>query len=350
MTVTASVKLQADLTCPGTGLIVDADHVTVDLNRHRLTGAGIGDGISSTGRHGVTVRNGTIRGFRTGVWFGTQSDSRIADVTLSDSETGIFSVEGTGIVMTASRVTGNGLGAGVSGGRGMLVEKTKVTANGSGLVFAASSSGNTLRQNVISGNGTGVSFSESDASVVDNNQILDNGTGVSIFLGRAHTLSANTVKGNTGAGVSITGTDSSGTALVGNKISENRVGAQIGEGGGLVVAAGTTIRGNEFRSNGAAGLLILVTLGTIDGTKVANNTFSGNGTAPGGTLDTSGAIVDDGFHAEVGASAGVVTVTSNTTVANADLGIEVATVTDGGGNTGRSNGDTRQCSGVTCLR
>ena len=116
------------------------------------------------------------------------------------------------------------------------------------------------------------------------------------------------------------------------------------------MARETIVRGNEFRSNGAAGLLVLATLGTVDGTEVTNNTFAGNGAVPGGTVDTTGAVVDDGFHAEVGLLAGMVTVTSNTATGNADLGIEVATVTDGGGNAGRANGDTRQCSGVTCLR
>jgi hypothetical protein len=349
-TVTADVTLGADLTCSGPGLIVDADHVTVNLNRHRITGARTSDGVTSAGHHGVTIRNGTITGFGTGVRFTAQSDTRIVKVTVSHNQTGVFSMLGTGIVVTGSQVAGNGLGIGAGGGAGMAVEKTTVTANGAGLVFAGSSNGNTVRQNLISANETGVTFSESDHSVVDGNRIVDNGTGVSVYLGGGHSFTANTITGSAGAGVLVTGVGSPENALVGNTLSGNRVGVQLGDATGLVVAPRTTIRGNEFRSNGAAGLLLLATLGTVDGTLVGDNTFSGNGTSPGGTVDTTGATVDDGFHADVSPEVGTVSVTSNTAVANADLGIEAATVTDGGGNAGRRNGDVQQCSGVACRR
>jgi nitrous oxidase accessory protein NosD len=349
-TVTTSVTLHADLACTGPGLIVDADHVTVDLNRHRIAGAGAGEGISSAGHHGVTIRNGPIEGFATGVRFSSQADSRILRVTVTGNQAGIFSLLGTGIVVGGSRVAANGLGIGAGGGAGMVIEKSTVTANEAGLVFAGSSNANTVRENVISSNQTGVTFSESDRSTLGGNRIVENGTGVSVYLGGGHTFTANTITGSAGAGVLITGVGSPGNALVRNTVSGNRVGVQVGDASGLVVAPGTTIRDNEFRSNGAAGLLLLATLGTVDGTVVGGNTFSGNGASPGGTVDTTGAIVDDGFHADVSADAGTVNVTSNTAVANADLGIEAATVTDGGGNAGRRNGDAQQCTGVACRR
>ncbi|HXV60170.1 MAG TPA: hypothetical protein VEK15_05715, partial [Vicinamibacteria bacterium] len=64
--ITRSVKLSADLTCDGQGLIIGADDVTLDLNGHTITGIGPeGDeylGVSGEGLEHVTIKNGEIRG------------------------------------------------------------------------------------------------------------------------------------------------------------------------------------------------------------------------------------------------------------------------------------------------
>lgn len=78
-TITESVTLTADLgPCPGGGLIVGADGVTIDLGGHTLTGMGpenladywgnfYGFGVMNEGYDNVTITNGSIGHFSMGV-------------------------------------------------------------------------------------------------------------------------------------------------------------------------------------------------------------------------------------------------------------------------------------------
>src|SRR4051812_47039167 len=70
-----SVRLLNNLACSGNGLRVTDDNITVDLNRHVLSGDGdSGDeGVVINGRSRVTVKNGTILHFETGVHVGASN-------------------------------------------------------------------------------------------------------------------------------------------------------------------------------------------------------------------------------------------------------------------------------------
>jgi hypothetical protein len=67
--VTSDVTLEASLTGCSTGLVVGADGVTIDLNGFSIegVGAGGGSGIDVSLRSNVTIKNGRIRGFRSGI-------------------------------------------------------------------------------------------------------------------------------------------------------------------------------------------------------------------------------------------------------------------------------------------
>ncbi|MGZ8648724.1 MAG: hypothetical protein ACXW08_08870, partial [Solirubrobacteraceae bacterium] len=80
-TVTHSVKLKADLTdCPGNGLVIGANDVTVDLNGHTIDGVPLRSGCdfsedederSGVANHGgydrMVIEDGTIQQFDTAV-------------------------------------------------------------------------------------------------------------------------------------------------------------------------------------------------------------------------------------------------------------------------------------------
>lgn len=80
-TITESVTLTADLgPCPGSGLIVGADGITIDLGGHTLFGSrpaelfvdepfSYGFGVMDAGYDNVTITNGTIERFTMGVGF-----------------------------------------------------------------------------------------------------------------------------------------------------------------------------------------------------------------------------------------------------------------------------------------
>src|SRR4051794_36487243 len=68
--ITKSTTLKADLTnCPGDGLVIGADNITLDLNGHTVDGASVADtaGIRLAAHHGVTIQRGTLREFGNGV-------------------------------------------------------------------------------------------------------------------------------------------------------------------------------------------------------------------------------------------------------------------------------------------
>ncbi|MCA1708659.1 MAG: hypothetical protein LC808_37400, partial [Actinobacteria bacterium] len=73
--ITRTTKLTADIgPCPGVGLVIAADDITVDLNGHRVTGnpQARGSGPDQAGVvlrqvQRVTLVNGTVRGFDAGV-------------------------------------------------------------------------------------------------------------------------------------------------------------------------------------------------------------------------------------------------------------------------------------------
>ncbi len=81
-TITTSTRLHADLAnCPGNGLVIGADGITLDLGRSTLSGAGTG--IVLAGHRGVTISGGTIKGFATGVALDGADGNRVRGVTLT---------------------------------------------------------------------------------------------------------------------------------------------------------------------------------------------------------------------------------------------------------------------------
>src|SRR5687768_18405690 len=78
--ITTSITVDNDLTnCPGKGLVVGADNITIDLNGHTIDGDAppgapadpARDGIDVRGHDGVTVRDGDITDFTDGVQLGS---------------------------------------------------------------------------------------------------------------------------------------------------------------------------------------------------------------------------------------------------------------------------------------
>jgi len=85
-TITSDVKLDADLTnCPGDGLVIGADNITVDLDGHTIDGNGtaptecdrdaaldrdavLDEGLdASAGHQGLTIRHGSVQEFDVGI-------------------------------------------------------------------------------------------------------------------------------------------------------------------------------------------------------------------------------------------------------------------------------------------
>jgi len=81
-TVTADVKLTCDLSGSGDGLIVGADHITIDLNGYTIDGDGTGVGIDVTGYEKVKIKNGAIVDFGECVYAEDADKLKLENLTL----------------------------------------------------------------------------------------------------------------------------------------------------------------------------------------------------------------------------------------------------------------------------
>jgi parallel beta-helix repeat protein len=115
--LTRDTTLQADLLdCPGNGLVIGADGITVDLNGHTISGRIISTGggpdqvgiDNSAGHDDVTIRNGTIDEFaRGGVHLVGADRNRVSNLSMFlDGDFGILVETGSG-----NRITDNALRA-----------------------------------------------------------------------------------------------------------------------------------------------------------------------------------------------------------------------------------------------
>ncbi|MCA1684090.1 MAG: right-handed parallel beta-helix repeat-containing protein, partial [Actinobacteria bacterium] len=90
LVVTRSTELDHDIgPCPGDGIVVTANDITLDLGGHRVSGTPqrLGDfaGVRLAGVHGVTVRGGTVSGFDAGVFVDQGSANTVTNMTLRDN-------------------------------------------------------------------------------------------------------------------------------------------------------------------------------------------------------------------------------------------------------------------------
>lgn len=84
-TITASTKLRADLiNCPGDGLVIGADNITLNLRGHTIDGDAVsgGDdvGVRVDGHHGTVIRRGTVQEFDHAVHLTSATHSVVLDL------------------------------------------------------------------------------------------------------------------------------------------------------------------------------------------------------------------------------------------------------------------------------
>jgi hypothetical protein len=280
--VTASVTLAADVgPCLGDGLVVTADGVTVDLNGHTVKG-GRGNpsttadqvGVRLANVRNVTVRNGTVRDFYTGVLVQGGSGNTLTGLTVTENNLGTgATLNGNGIYLNGSNgnqvlyntVTHNGPFAGIGGANGAMnnhIAYNDVTDNN---IIATGGAFAPTQEDDGIGFDIGASF-----NTVDHNHVARNGEFGISFAGRgvAHgTAIANDVRDNGNSGVNAGG--AGGHLISDNVIDHNgyeqfRVPGQdlFPEGDGGVAACGTcfgpgdltTIQRNVITANNGKGI------------------------------------------------------------------------------------------------
>jgi parallel beta-helix repeat protein len=113
-TVTANLVLDRDLLdCPGDGLRIGVDNITVDLNRHIVDGNGsdASAGIRIAGHSVVTVKGGVIREFGLGVVASDARNTRVVanSIARNVAEGVLGEASSSGTVVQGNRVSESGM-------------------------------------------------------------------------------------------------------------------------------------------------------------------------------------------------------------------------------------------------
>jgi parallel beta-helix repeat protein len=308
--ITSDTTLDSDLlNCPGDGVVIGADNVTLNLAGHTIGGTGPGDGNqgvdNDAGHDGVEVRSGQIRDFHSAVYFDHADGGWVHGVTVT---------------------SGGGFEAFDSDSN--VIERNDLGT----IVLYFDSDANTIDRNRSSAPGTAVLIAGydnerlADGNRITNNRLVGSGEsfGVYVTLASDTSIKGNRVLDHSGTGIAVNG--------IGDRnVIERNVVSRTSEGIGVDGYVNATIvRANRVTDSAADGIRVggLPRLGT---TLVERNIATRNG--------------DDGIDVRLAAT----TITRNTANFNADLGIEAVTgVTDGGGNRAHGNGNPAQCIGVSC--
>ena len=175
-TITQDTTLDSDLTCPGNGLVVGANGVTLDLGGHAISGSGAAFSTGITARQDVTledvtIRRGTIRGFDTGILLEGGGGVAVRGLSITGNVTGIVIDISFNVVVRHNVIADNS-------GSGLLAldsNTVRVAGNdalrnaGDGIHFGGEVTSSVAEGNVASGNGDdGIEVAEFVAGEVPN--------------------------------------------------------------------------------------------------------------------------------------------------------------------------------------
>ncbi|MGI8776004.1 MAG: NosD domain-containing protein [Acidimicrobiales bacterium] len=311
--ITRTTKLTTDIgPCPGTGLVIAADNITVDLDGHRVLGdpEARGSGPDQAGVvlrqvHGVTLKDGTVRGFDAGVAIRGGGRNTITGVRALDNVN--YRVV-TGRDALPPSGPGNGLSCDLGDGIAVL-----------------GSNGNRLVGNTIVGNGPysgAAMIDQSDHNIVANNEVVDND------IVNQHASDGATVCGGLAGEVGAAG-----------KLVQD-VGVRI-EGPG---ATHNTVAGNHIVRSALAGVMVTAFRNAFPQANNGFNQIVGNSIFQTGLrtrevqdffddYHSSGIFLHNAGTTEVTLSYGN-TIAGNTSSDNAGGGIEVVGTFPGSGEVG----------------
>lgn len=316
-----SYRLTSNLTVTGNSTAITQvggvdDHVTLDRNGFTIDGAGsTNSGIQLAGGDNWEIRNGTVKGFGSGIQQSSPSTgNRIIGVRVSGNTNQGIILSGDGHLVQDCTVTGNG-GTGISSSANSRVVGNNVFNNGAAGISAGP--GSAVIGNAVSNNaGTGISGGR---NVIDN---VSDGNVIGIGVDLGATVQRNAVLNNTDTGIQLLNT---GSSVIDNTVyGSGRHGIDALQGsarvhGNVVLDAAMrgidctpycTVSDNTVRNSGDTG--IVAQTGVVMG-----NTVTGSG-----------------VH---GISGGGSTVTNNVSSENTSNGLSGSAATGYGNNVFNGN-------------
>ena len=293
-------------------IIINADNVVLDCNGATINGTS-GIGIFNPGFDNVTIKNGTVQNYETGILLSESDNSTVSNNTVSHSSNQGISIEGSQYCdVYDNRVSFSGdRGITFGGGGNNTAYNNTVYNNGAfGAIEAIYSdnneiynnrvyynewgiatnhgSGNQIYENTIYGNELGVYLDwPSTNNRVFNNNISSNSAGIKTNHNSTDNMIAhNVLFSNAHAGIHI---ETDRNTVTSNKANKNRIGIYLAyshdnnltnnnaslnsfEGISLANSKNNTIANNTLLSNSYYGIVLW---DFSDENTVINNTISG---------------------------------------------------------------------------
>src|SRR3981081_2156883 len=188
--------LASDMTCTTDAFVINADNVTLDLGGHTITGPGMGPqtwplpqldsvGVRTGGHTNVTIRNGAISQFSTGIYFVDMQKSRIEDVTSERNRFGFYIHASKQNAIRRPTCVANIYGLHLQDANDNIIEgnnlirQTYNSPGGFG-IYLYRSTGNRIVENTIENNvNWGIWFSDAKGNTIFHNNVSGNSPQVS---------------------------------------------------------------------------------------------------------------------------------------------------------------------------
>jgi Right handed beta helix region len=222
-TITKSTTLTHDITgCPGVGLKIGADGITLDLDGHTVSAAAERNpkahGILNEGHDRVTIRGGTVSGFGAyGVRLSHADGNVVRDMQLTGNFTGVGLFESDRGLVTGNTMAGSKfVGANLTGGKRDRVVDNRIGGSAGPGVFVHSSPAETglkhrVARNVLAGNGIEIHPGPAATRLVSNTITGAHGDGILVFE-PSTLLRGNAASGNLAHGINAPNGASDGGA------------------------------------------------------------------------------------------------------------------------------------------
>jgi parallel beta-helix repeat protein len=342
-TITTDTTLESDLLdCPNNGIVIGANGITLDLNGHTIDGDGqlvdpcpegefCDAGVFTDGHDGVTVMNGFVQDFATGVAVGSARNIRLAGLSSSRNEFFgyvLFDVHKSVVRDSAgnNNLVPDGDGMGIFASQGLRIVGNRFSGNALG-IHVDDSTNNLIKGNLISRtqDGPGI-LVEANRNHMRGNVCRRNGICILVARGNGNVITRNHVRGDVG-GIAVE--NGRRNLVIHNRLIETRrTGIILGVFGFPIGGGNNVVRKNLVIGSGSDAF----TVNEKDDHSVLR-------------LNVARGAGDDGF----GVQSSTAKLTDNRAIGNGDLGIQaIQGVIDGGGNVARLNGDPRQCVNISC--
>lgn len=268
-TITADTVLDRDLTgCKNNGLLIGADDITLDLNGHTISGDGKsrvrcpGDqicnvGVANDDHSGVTIRNGTVRGFGVGAGAFGARDNRFVKLTASGNRFfGLLFGGSARILIRDNSASGNprpdGDGLGVFGSHDVRIVDNSLSRNGQIGMHVQESPRTLIKGNVVAGNGDFGILLDSGRDQLRRNRFARNGVAaIQLGAGSRNVIADNRIRGG-GEGIGLE--KSRDTVVVRNMIVGVRHdGIRLGMWDPPIASTRTVVRRNLVIGSGRDG-------------------------------------------------------------------------------------------------